>query len=177
MTQDALKMKISFIEELMKQKISQANSLRESLRPLEAFNTATKEMSKKIEEIVTPKKQESLELLSKAKMTGESYRFLIEILDQLSGLTQHSKQDSEKILFSRQQELNFIAQEFTKLKELYEKLNLELNKPEQTISEDKKEETKTNYIRPDQNPNTRVGKAALELQQRKKVGKPQEEEV
>jgi hypothetical protein len=110
-------------------------------------------------------------------MTGESYRFLIEILDQLSGLTQHSKQDSEKILFSRQQELNFIAQEFTKLKELYEKLNLELNKPEQTISEDKKEETKTNYIRPDQNPNTRVGKAALELQQRKKVGKPQEEEV
>jgi hypothetical protein len=178
MAQDILRAKISLLEELIKQKISQANALKDSLKPIEAFSTATKEMSKKIEEIITPKKQESLDLLSKAKMTGESYRFLIEILDQLTGLIRHSKLDTEKMLLSKQYELNFISQEYSKLKEQYEKLLAELNKPEQSASAEKVEKTeevKAEFVRPDQNPNTRIGKAAIDLQQRKKGNRPQDE--
>jgi hypothetical protein len=177
MTQDMLKERISLLEELMKQKISQASSLKESLKPIEAFSSATKEMSKKIEEIVNPKKHESLELLSRGKMTGESYKFLIEILDQLTGLARHSRLDSEKLLSSKQNELNFVAHEFNKLKELQAKFASGFNKPEQHVTEEKKEEAKVEYVRSDQNPNTRIGKAALDIQQRKKTGKAQEEEA
>lgn len=172
MTQDSLKEKIELLEELMKQKISQANSLKESMKPIEAYNTATKELSKKVEDIVLPKKLESLDMLSNQKMSGEFYRFMIEMIDQLTGLARHSRQDVEKLLLTKQAELNFIAQEYNRLKELQAKL---ASDSRQSVVE-KKEEPKSEYVRPDQNPNTRIGKAALDIQQRKKAGKSQDEE-
>lgn len=174
--QDKLKERISLLEELLKQKISQANSLKESMKPIEAYSVATKELSKKIEDIVLPKKQESLELLSKQQMSGEFFRFLFEILDQVTGSIRHTKLDIEKLLLSKQHELNFISQEFNKIKELQGKLSAELSRLESAPTEEKREEQKPEYVRPDQNPNTRIGKASIDLQQRKKAGKISEED-
>lgn len=174
MTQESLKEKVSLLDELLKQKISQANSLKESMKPVEAFNTATKDLCKKIEEIVKPKKMESLELISTEKISGEAYRFITEIFDSILGLTRSSKTDTEKLLLVKQQELNFLANEFTKLKEFQGKFINELNKIELDNKEEKKEEQKPEYVRPDQNPNTRIGKASLDIQQRKKTTKTEE---
>ena len=44
--------KIELLEELLKNKVSQANSLKESMKPVEAFCTVTKELCKKINEII-----------------------------------------------------------------------------------------------------------------------------
>jgi hypothetical protein len=174
MTQESLKEKVSLLDELLKQKISQANSLKESMKPIEAFNAATKELCKKIEEIVKPKKVESLELISKEKISGEAYRYMTEVFESILSLTRSSKTDAEKLLFVKQQELNFLANEFTKLKEFQGKFVNELNKIELGEKEEKKEEQKPEYVRPDQNPNTKIGKAAMDIQQRKKITKGEE---
>lgn len=180
------KEKIEMMEELLKQKINHANSIKESMRPLEAFHAATKEICKKIKDIIEPKKTESLEMLSKNKMQGEAYRYLTEILNSISSVLESSHQESEKLYFTKQQELNFVANEFTKMKEIQGKMIAEINK---AIEETKKTESKQEeiqkeavkesstveeqknpeYIRPDKNPNTRMGRAAMDLQKRKEA--------
>lgn len=164
------KEKMEVLEELMKNKVAQANALKDSMRPIEAYGASTKELCKKINEIIQPKKIESLEMLSKGKVHGEAYKYLSEILSAISSVTESAEQDAEKIHFAKQQELNFIINEYTKLKEIHGKMVSELNKTmiESQVEEKQAQDPQqTVYVRPDQNPNTKLGRAAMDLQKRR----------
>ncbi len=171
--------KIELLEELLKNKVSQANSLKESMKPVEAFCTVTKELCKKINEIIEPKKIETLEMVSKGRLQGEAYKYMAEILNSLSSVVDASNLESEKMMSVKQQELNFLANEYTKLKEVHGKLVAEINKAkieaekQVTQQEEKTAETvvptpkENTYVRPDQNPNTKIGRASMDLQKRR----------
>lgn len=170
------KEKMEILEELIRNKVNQANTLKESMKPIEAFGAATKEICKKINEIIDPKKVETLEMLSKGRMQGEAYRYVAEIISAISEVTDVSLRESEKMYFTKQQELNFLANEYTKLKEIHGKLVAELNKAVEEVkavekNENKQEETvtvsKPEYVRPDQNPNTKIGRASMDLQKKR----------
>jgi hypothetical protein len=180
MSTELLSERIKLFDELLKQKITQATSLKESLKPVDAFNAATKELCNKVDEIIKPKKLEMLDLLSSEKLSGETYRYFFNIFESILSLTRGSKLDTEKMLFSKQQELNFLANEYTKLKELQEKVIAEVNKKQIDLIEIEpqnkiKDSTQAEYVRPDQNPNTRIGKAAMDIQARKKSVKNNDE--
>lgn len=178
--------KIEILEELLKMKINQANSLKESMRPVDAFGTATKELCKKIKEIIEPKKIETLEMVSKNKLQGEAYKYVSEMLTSLSSVVDMAQLESEKMTSIKQQELNFLVNEYTKLKDIHGKLVTEMNnakietEKQNTTQAEKEVETitsepkETTYIRPDQNPNTKIGRASLDLQKRRSVKSDEE---
>lgn len=180
------KEKMEILEELIRGKVNQANAIKESMKPIEAFGTATKEICKKIKEIIDPKKLEILEMLSKGRMQGEAYRYMTETLSAITEVIDVAFQDSEKMYFAKQQELNFLANEYSKLREIHGKIVAELNKEvEESKAHEKIEKTNnqpevkavaaTEYIRPDQNPNTKIGRASMELQKRRNSNKSNDE--
>jgi hypothetical protein len=169
------KSKVQTIEQILERKNGQLTALKDGLKIAEALNYGIKNVSKKIDDIVSPKTPEIFQLLLDSKISPSIYKVISDILSSIESSLRSSGQDAEKILYTRQCEINFLQTDITQLKtELAGALSVlsDLEKEPETLV---KEEKNHEYIRPDKNPNTRSGRAALDLAARKAAWKEKKE--
>ena len=172
---ESQKSKVQTLEEVLDRKNKQLVLLKEGLKIAEALNYGVKNVSKKIEDIVSPKTPEVFQLLLEAKITPDTYKIISDMMTSIESSLKVSSQDAEKILYTRQCEINFLQSDITQLKtELAGSLTV-LADLEKSVEIPAKEEKKTEYIRPDKNPNTRAGRASMDLAARKAAWKAKQE--
>lgn len=169
------KLKVQTIEQFIERKNNQLTLLREGLKIAEALNYGIKNVSKKIDDIVLPKKPDVFQLLMDSKVSPDTYKMISDMMGAIESTLKSSSQDAEKILYTRQCEINFLQNDIAQLKTELESAISSLAELEKIPEPATKEEKKTEYIRPDKNPNTRIGKAALDLAARKAAGRDKKE--
>ena len=169
------KLKVQTIEQFIERKNNQLTLLREGLKIAEALNYGIKNVSKKIDDIVLPKKPDVFQLLMDGKVSPDTYKMISDMMGAIESTLKSSSQDAEKILYTRQCEINFLQNDIAQLKTELENAISSLTELEKIPEPATKEEKKTEYIRPDKNPNTRIGKAALDLAARKASGRDKKE--
>jgi hypothetical protein len=176
MNAEVQKLKIQTFEQILEKKNQQMTTLKEQLKIAEALNYGVKNVSKKVEEVVSPKKSQVFQFLLEGKISPEVYKSIIDSFEAIESITKSSATDSEKILYTRQCEVNFLNQDMTSTKtELSQNLSI-LSDLEKSIEAQPVEEApKKEYIRPDKNPKTKIGRAAMDLAERKRAWKEKQE--
>jgi hypothetical protein len=161
---ESTKGKIGTYSEIIQKKEGQIGTVKEQQKVTEALVFGIKSLSKKVDEVIGPKKLEAFNLLKDGRVDPEVFRIFFDTLDTLEVITRSSTQEVEMIKYTRQCEVNFLNSEIAQLKSEIEKQNVRLIELE---GAQKKEEVE--YVRPDKNANTRGGKASLDLQERKRA--------
>jgi hypothetical protein len=161
---ESTKTKIEAYSEIIKKKEGQIGTVKEQQKVTEALVFGIKSLSKKVDDVIGPKKLEAFNLLKDGRVDPEVFRIFFDTLDSLEVITRSSTQEVEMIKYTRQCEVNFLNSEISQLKSEIEKQSTRLVEIEVA---QKKEEVE--YIRPDKNTNTRAGRASLDLQERKRA--------
>jgi len=166
---DIQKSKVQTLEGILEKKNGQLTALKENLKIAEALNYGIKNVSKKIDDILAPKKPDVFALLAEEKISPAVYKMIDDILGSVDGILKTSGQESEKILYTRQCEINFLQQDIAQLKTEIAGAITVLADLERVP--DSPPPKKDDYIRPDKNPNTRAGRASMDLAARKAAWK------
>lgn len=192
MDKDILLKRILFLQEIISEKIIQFNELVESIKRHEGHSIGSKELIEKISNHIK-KQQVSLEdMTAQQKITLEISNFVSTILENVKLFVNTVCGDTERLYFFKQGELMFLKQEIEKLNKLkleYERsievLEKErLSKDESCVSDSVTVTLKEDSIeglspstgvkklkkkmRPDQDPDTRIGRSAIDLAERRK---------
>jgi hypothetical protein len=166
---DLQKQKTELLEDLLKQKMSQANALKESMKTIEAYTTGTKDIAKKIKDVTSSKKKECLDLFVSQKINPDVYQYINDVINAYNNIVISAETESDKIVYTKQCEMNFLSQEYSRTKELQ---SVELNKlNDLQVAQAMEKKRSERQYRPDQDPNTPAGRAAMDLMARKKAGK------
>jgi hypothetical protein len=181
---DYLVAKASFLQEMIAEKTEQFNLMFEALKRYEGHAAGSKDVVEKFSSYIKKQQVDIEGLAVQQKLAPEISNFVKAILDGAKTCVRSICGDVEKIYFSKQGELLFLQQEIEKL--IQQKLTLEtsakeLEEASKTSEESVVEEVtsapddgvlekskKKKRVRPDQDPTTRVGKAALDLASRRK---------
>lgn len=173
---EAQRSKIQIFEQILEKKNQQMATLKDQLKVVEALNYGVKNVSKKIEDVVSPKKSHVFQFLLEEKISPEIYKEIIDTFESIESIIRTSTTDSDKILYTRQCELNFLNQDITSTKTELSQNLLILSDLEKAVEPKLAEEKpKSEYIRPDKNPKTKIGRAAMDLAARKAAWKAKQE--
>ncbi len=163
-----LSARIQILTEIVDTKTFQLNTLIENLKRLDGYVLGSKESTEKVEKYIKQQKNELKELTSQGKLTKEVSTFLDSVLNSLLSFTKNVGMDAERLFFSKQGEITFLKQDIEKLAVLKKNHESAIEKQEKENQESSDEEQR---VRPDKNPNTKIGKAAMDLIERKKKAK------
>jgi hypothetical protein len=168
------------LEELIVDKKTQLNSLVESLKRLEGYTVGSKELTEKIGKHVKQKKKELAELVSQQKLSKDISDFVETALNNVVNFSKNESLESDRLFYSKQGEIIFLRQDLEKLivsktnhdsaiKTRLEEAKKEETKQEETKKEEvQKQKEQTTRVRPDKDPTTRAGRAALDIAERRK---------
>lgn len=180
--QKALLSRINILLELIESKTSQLNLATENFKRIDGYALGCKESNEKIKNHISSKNQELRMLLNQGKLSKEIFSFLENVLNGVALFAKSIESEAERLFYSKQGEMVFLKEDIDKLIKLkntheqslknqeLEKQQKELEKQQKEPAEQQKEES-TKRIRPDKNPNTRIGRAALDLAKRRKSAK------
>ncbi|NBP01825.1 MAG: hypothetical protein EBU90_17150 [Proteobacteria bacterium] len=163
------------LEELIIDKKTQLNSLVESLKRLEGYTVGSKELTEKIGKHVKQKKKELAELVSQQKLSKDISDFVETVLNNVVNFSKNESLESDRLFYSKQGEIVFLRQDLEKLvasKTNHDsaiKTRLEEAKKEETQQQDATvTKERSTRVRPDKDPTTRAGRAALDIAERRK---------
>ena len=175
----ALASRSKLLEELITDKKTQLNSLVESLKRLEGYTVGSKELTEKLSKHVKQQKKELAELVAQEKISKDFSDFVETVLNNAVIFSKNESLESDRLFYSKQGEIVFLRQDLEKL--IVSKTNhdsaiktrLEEAKQEEAKKEEAKQEVQklkeqTTRIRPDKDPTTRAGRAALDIAERRK---------
>jgi len=160
--------RIQILSEIVDTKTSQLNTLIENLKRLDGYVLGSKESIEKIEKHIKQQKNELKELTAQGKISKEISSFLESVFNSISTFSKSIPLDAERLFFSKQGEISFLKQDVEKL------ISLKNNHESAAKNvETKKEETKEEHqrVRPDKNPHTKIGQAAIDIAERKRKAK------
>jgi len=165
---DVQRAKVSFIDGLIKEKSELISKLLDGAKGVEGYSIGSRETSEKIEVHVKQHKKELFDLFVQQQINGDAYRFMDNIINSFSSIAKSVSSEAEKLLFSKQCELTFLNQELERLKTLRANEVRKLSELEALAVMAKKRDRQH---RPDRDPNTSAGRAAMDLAERRKKGK------
>lgn len=183
-SRDYLVAKVSFLQEMIVEKTEQFNLMFEVLKRHEGHSAGSKDIVEKFSNYVKKQQADIEDLTTQQKLVPEISKFIKAILEGTKTCVRSICGDVEKVYFSKQGELLFLQQEVEKL--VQQKLALETQieeleeaskASEQSVVEEitnqpgdgvVEKPRKKKRIRPDQDPTTRVGRASLDLVERRK---------
>lgn len=176
----ALKVRSSLLGEIASEKSKQISAMVDVLKKLDGYALGTKESIEKVEKQVLGQKSDIAKLVVEKKITPETAAFIDAILSSIVKFSKSVTKDSEKLFFAKQGELSFAQQEVEKyaaLKKSHDDAVASAEKElqresEKTADEHEKKQEKQIKIRPDKDPTTKVGRAAIDIAERKKRGRP-----
>ena len=180
----ALASRSKLLEELITDKKTQLNSLVESLKRLEGYTVGSKELTEKLGKHVKQQKKELAELVAQEKISKDFSDFVETVLNNVVIFSKNESLESDRLFYSKQGEIVFLRQDLEKLivsktnhdsaiKTRLEEAKKEEAKKEEAKKEEAKQEVQkpkeqTTRIRPDKDPTTRAGRAALDIAERRK---------
>jgi len=180
----AIEVKATFLQELIVEKNEQFNSKMEALKRYEGHVTGSKDLLEKISNYIKKQQSDVEDLVVQQKLTPEISNFVKAILEGTKSFVRLTCGDVEKIYFSKQGELLFIQQEAEKFAQQGLALDARIKQLDEVVK--KQEESvlaqevasaveeitdkpkKKQRIRPDQDPTTKVGRAAMDLAERRR---------
>lgn len=173
----ALKVRSSLLGEITSEKNNQIISMVEVLKKLDGYALGTKESIEKVEKHVLSQKSDIAKLVIEKKITPEIASFIDVVLNSIVKFSKSITKDSEKLFFAKQGELSFAQQELEKyvtLKKNHDDAAASAEKDLQRESEKPSDQPEKKQIktRPDKDPTTKVGRAAIDIAERKKRGRP-----
>ena len=157
--------------------IEEFNTLESNIKQVEGFAFGVKETADKFEGYMNKHKLEISSLEKEGKIPTAVANLLNVAATSALVFIKESAKEADRLFYVRQGEILGAKNKATKLKALHDstKLEIEKLKIEAVISETgveeeigKSQKNKKAKIRPDQNPNTKIGKAALDLAERRK---------
>lgn len=180
---DTLATKIAFLQEMIVEKTEQFNSMIEALKRHEGHTAGSKDIVEKFSNYVKKQQVDVEDLAVQQKLAPEIASFVKAVLEGTKAYVRSICGDVEKVYFSKQGELLFFQQEIEKL--IQQKLAFEnlMKKPEETVEKQETEQEKQpdvsvevadsapkkkKRVRPDQDPTTKVGRAAMDLVDRRR---------
>jgi len=183
-----LKEKISFLDELIVERQQDLEGLIADIQRLEGYSLGAKDSLQKIENHVVSQRKDIMEFRAKQQINADAFNFIDGLLNSTFNTIKNLNSENEKLILAKKVEHASKNIEISKLNST--KLNLIsqieeiLNPvpdpplpPQAYVSEISTElKVKNRKFRPDKNPNTRAGRASLDLSERRKKAKKKLEE-
>jgi len=166
---EAHQVKIKLLDELIAQKTNHLNKIKEALKTFEAYSIGVREIIEKNEPKIKHSQKEALDLFGQQKINLEVYAFIRDALDDLYNSGKNNLQEIERIFLTRQLEVAMLTQDVENITNIK---SLSVNKVHEleTVVELNKKSQERNH-RPDQDPNTIAGRAAMDVASRKNKAK------
>lgn len=165
---ESYNIKISLLDASIAQKRSQIDALKISVKSVEGYAIGIKELAANNEDFSSHHRREALDLLSGGKIDVEAYRLADSLLSGISSRNKDAVTDVDKVLLGRQYEINFHEREVETLLTQRAQLAKELEEAELAATIERRREK---GARPDQDPSTVAGRAAIDLKARKREKK------
>lgn len=175
-----LKTKLSLLNDLIENKTNAVNAHIENLKKLEGYSFAGREITAKFNSYLTQQTSEIQALAASQKISQEIASVALTILENFKKIVKETEEESMKIFFVKQGETLAENQDLTNLLSIKKSLHDEIEKSTlqplvsqavEAIVEGEAKETKKKRVRPDKDLTTRVGRAALDLAERRKKHK------
>jgi len=165
--------RVKLFVELINDKNSQLNTMIENLKRLDGYALGSKESIDKIEKHIKQQKSELASLVEQNKIPKEVATLIESVLNNMMLFAKNVSLDAERLFYSKQGEMVFLKSDIEKLVKLKASHESALSKKQEEKAQQEKTvvpETKENKqkTRPDKNPNTKIGKAAIDIAERKK---------
>ena len=179
---DFLANKIVVLQEMIVEKTSQFNEMVETIKRFEGHSSGSKDLSEKIGNHIKKQQADVVQLATQQKVAPDISKFIEIVLENVRTFVRQACGDVERFYFSKQGELLFLQQEIEKLMILKNDCEQKLNQQnsiavQQKIESDSakasvaietvEKSVKPKRVRPDQDPTTRVGRAAIDIKERK----------
>lgn len=179
---DFLANKIVVLQEMIVEKTSQFNEMVETIKRFEGHSSGSKDLSEKIGNHIKKQQTDVVQLATQQKIAPDISKFIEIVLENVRTFVRQACGDVERFYFSKQGELLFLQQEIEKLMILKNDCEQKLNQQnsiavQQKIESDSakvsvaietvEKSVKPKRVRPDQDPTTRVGRAAIDIKERK----------
>jgi len=180
-SKDELDARIKFLDELIKAKSSQLETMNENLKKFEGFSIGSKDVSSKVEEFIKKQKNEMKELSAQGNLSEEVRNFTDSVIHTAQVFAKSVADENEKIYFVKQGEAVFLNQEIERLNALKINHEIALDKikmqeevqannsetlKEESIQEEKQEpivKEQKKRVRKDKNPHTKFGRTSMRL--------------
>lgn len=178
---------VSFLDGLIAEKTTQLTMMLENLKRIEAQASGAKEISDKVGIYIKRQQTDALKLAEKQQFSPEISKFFDTALEAIRGFVRATCNDAERLYFLRQGEMLCLKAEVDKLSELklqheqkvedfkkqVKPVNVEGTKETNQLDDaakkaKKNKEEKAQRVRPDQDPTTRAGRAAMDIAERRK---------
>ena len=171
-----LETKVELLTNLLKEHLIESQNQENSLKRLDGYSFGSKEISKKFAEFIGKKKLEIATLVKEGKLPQQVGTFIQEILNGNLSFISKEQAEAEKLFFVKQGELLTVKNQAKKINSTLEQTKTEL----QQIKNDELKEKESRQIviesalpktekpRPDKDPTTKIGRAAMDLMERKR---------
>ena len=172
--------RVRLLTELIGDKTTSLNSMIENIKKLDGYVLGSKESISKVEEHIKKQKKELVELLTQKKIPQEVASLIDGVLRSTSAFAKNVAMDAERLFYSKQGEMIFLKQDIEKLSSIKANHESELENVQKQQEEkaetkevtpvkaDEPVQEKKQTVRPDKNPNTKIGRAAMDIMERKK---------
>jgi len=173
--------KLILLNSLIETKTDIVNNNIETSKKLEGYLFAGQEIAAKFNTYLTKQSEEIQMLTASQKINKETANVAMLFVDNFKKLVKETEEEIIKLFFTRHGEGLASNQDLTNLTSikvtLEEKLKTDLDKLQKSeavvtvskvVSKVKDKKTKKTKVRPDQDVTTRVGRAALDLVERRK---------
>jgi len=177
---EQLKQKISLYDELIEERAKELETMARSLARVEDYCAGAKESLQKVEGYVGNQKKEVLELRMKQQLNVEAYNFIDGLFSSTAAAIKNLNLENEKLALTKRVEINSKNQEVAKLQATRQDYEKKMNDilypppppPQAFVKEISTEsKIKNRKFRPDKDPNTKAGRASLDLTARRKKAK------
>ena len=169
---NTISIRAKLLNEMVEDKKSQLESSIENLKRLEGYNVGSKDSATKLDAYLNQQKLELVQLVSQQKMSQEIGTFVEKLLNSVSIVSKNSSMDAERLFYTKQGEMLQLKNDLEKLlsiKNNHDSALLKASKEAEVAEQEKEEASKTiQKTRPDLDPKTKIGKAAMDLKERKK---------
>jgi hypothetical protein len=190
---ELLSNKAEIIIEIIKTTIEELKEIESNVKQVEGFAFGVKETADKLEGYIKKHKTEIFELEKEGKIQKPIVLLLNSAAENILKFVKDNSKEAEKLHYIRQGEILGIKGKINRLKISYNSTKDEIQsleaednvlaiqasiikddttdemlQKEPVTTEKKTQEVKTPKTRPDKNPNTKIGKAALDLAERRK---------
>lgn len=174
MDEKTIKARVDLLSEILNEKKNSFNSMTETLKKVDGYAVGSKETTDKIEDYIRNQKKELSDLVEQGKIQNDVAMMLFKFFNNIGSVSRSISKEAEKIFHFKQGEIIFLKQEIEKLstiKTTHETVLLEREKEAEkrkSSTSEEKVEKEQPRVRPDQDPKTRAGKAAIDLAERRK---------
>ena len=163
--------RLELVNELLFTKNLALTSKAEELKFFEGFVAGTTNVINRVDNNINLQKKESLRLLEQKSLKLESVNLIDIVLDQNKTLLQSLHHEYDKLLFSKTYEISLLKVDIDKLSIMQVDVVKKLKELEPIILVNPIEVVQEKVVgrpRVDKDPNTKIGRAAIDIAERRK---------